>query len=160
MAVLHYDRFKLPIAQNFIFNFLFILLCLLFLFNNIFLVFGVRVATENYQLQQPKLSSVARRQSSYNSRGNSYTGSENGSSSTELAISDVSTVTFVLVISEQSELPVYYEIIKPTLELAIKDATRRYAHLKFNLISIKDNNKCADNVLGALAAEKFYTTKV
>lgn len=72
-------------------------------------------------------------------------------------LSDVDTVNFVLLISDQSELPVAYEIIKPTLELALKEAARKYSHLKFNLVPVRDHNKCQDNVLGALAAEKYYT---
>jgi len=81
--------------------------------------------------EEPRLSSVTRRQS-----GNT----------TELMISDTDTINFVLLISDQNELPVYYEIIKPTLELAVKEAARKYPHLKFNLVPIKDHNKCQDNV--------------
>lgn len=156
-------RIQKPLLRHgFIFTSLF---SYLLLFN---LSGGVRVTEDEPLSSHQRLSSVSRRQSSNN---NAYSssfsssggqGSSNGvsSTSTELALSDMDTINFVLVISDQNELPVYYEMIKPTLEIALKDVARKYPHLKFNLVPIKDHNKCADNVLGALAAEKYYTSKV
>lgn len=100
--------------------------------------------------ENPRTNSLNRRQSNQYQQSNR----------TDLILSDVNEVNFVLLISDQNELPVFYEIIKPTIELAIKEASRKYAHLRFNLVSVHDSNKCEDNVLGALAAEKYYTSKV
>lgn len=82
------------------------------------------------------------------------------SNNTDLISSGSEVINIVMLISEQNELPVYYEILKPTLDLALKEVAKKYSHLTFNLVPIKDQNKCADNVVGALAAEKFYTSKV
>lgn len=69
-------------------------------------------------------------------------------------------IVFVLLISEQRELPIYYEVMKPSLELAIDNVRQKYPHLKFQLTALRDNNTCEENVLGALAAEEFYLRKV
>lgn len=42
-------------------------------------------------------------------------------------------IVFVLLISEQNELPVYYEVVKPSLELAIESVQIKYPHLSFKL---------------------------
>ncbi|OTF73711.1 hypothetical protein BLA29_006236, partial [Euroglyphus maynei] len=44
--------------------------------------------------------------------------------------------------------------------MAIQDATKRYPHLQFYLNPVYDDNTCQGNVLGALAAEKYYTGHV
>lgn len=79
---------------------------------------------------------------------------------TDLIVSDVNTVNLVLLLSDQRELPVLYEVLKPTLDLAIKEANRRYPHLKFVLVTVRDSNRCESNVIGAMSAEKYYLSKV
>lgn len=71
-----------------------------------------------------------------------------------------STVNFVSLISNQNELPVQFEIFRPTLEMAIADVRKKYPHIQFDLATVYDDHECQDNVLGALAAEKFYTSQV
>nr|XP_027204126.1 atrial natriuretic peptide receptor 1-like [Dermatophagoides pteronyssinus] len=72
----------------------------------------------------------------------------------------INRIDLILLISNQNELPISYELIKPTLELAIQDAAKRYPHLQFYLNPVYDENPCQSNVLGALAAEKYYTGHV
>ena len=72
----------------------------------------------------------------------------------------INRIDLVLLISNQNELPISYEILKPTLEMAIQDAAKKYPHLQFYLNPVYDDNICQSNVLGALAAEKYYTGHV
>lgn len=73
---------------------------------------------------------------------------------------NTATVYFVSLISNQNELPVQFEIFRPTLEMAINDVRKKYPHIQFDLVTVYDDHECQDNVLGALAAEKFYTSQV
>lgn len=97
-------------------------------------------------------SSVQRRQSS-----SSLVPANNR---TDMIVHDINNVNFVMLLSNQKELPVFYEILKPTLELAVIDASTKYPNLNFHLALVRDTNACGDNILGALAAEKFYLSKV
>jgi len=80
--------------------------------------------------------------------------------STELILSEQYDATIVCVMAQQAELPVYFEVVKPALQLAIEEVHRRYPHLRFNLVARKDNNPCSQNFAGAIAAEEFYLRKV
>lgn len=59
-----------------------------------------------------------------------------------------------------SDLPIYHNLIKPTLEMAAEEAERRYPRIKFKVSVRKGVNVCEKNVAGALAAEEFYQRKV
>ncbi|KPM04974.1 atrial natriuretic peptide receptor 1-like protein [Sarcoptes scabiei] len=73
---------------------------------------------------------------------------------------DANQIHLILLSSNQNELPVSFQILKPTLDMAIKEVTKKYPHLNIHLVPVYDNNLCQDNVLGALAAEKYYTSQV
>ncbi|CAG2105995.1 unnamed protein product [Medioppia subpectinata] len=79
---------------------------------------------------------------------------------TDLIVSDVNDVTIFLIMAQQAELPVFYEVVKPALSLAIDRARILYPNLRFHLVARKDENPCVHNVAGALAAEEFYLRKV
>lgn len=59
-----------------------------------------------------------------------------------------------------SELPVFHEVIKPALDLAIEEAERRYPQIKFKISLRRGSNDCQRNYAGAYAAEEFYLRKV
>lgn len=59
----------------------------------------------------------------------------------------------------ESELPIYFEIIKPTLHLAAEEATRRYPNIFFNIVVRNGSNTCYTNVAGVYAAEEYYIRK-
>ncbi len=80
--------------------------------------------------------------------------------STDMIVSENYDATVVCIMTQQAELPVYYEVVKPALQLAINEAHRRFPHLRFNLVARKDHNPCLSNFAGALAAEEFYLRKV
>jgi hypothetical protein len=82
------------------------------------------------------------------------------SASTELIVSDIYEATIVCIMSQQGELPVNFEIVKPALKLAIEHTRHQYPHLRFTLVARKDHNPCLLNFAGALAAEEFYMRKV
>lgn len=69
-------------------------------------------------------------------------------------------VVVLLLVSNQTELPVFFEVLKPSVELALEDIRLKYPHLKFTLKAKKDPNSCEQNVMGALAAEEFYLSRV
>lgn len=74
--------------------------------------------------------------------------------------SDNKEIVIVLLMSNQKELPIFFEIVKPTVELAVEKISAKYPHLKFRVKSRKDDNSCESNVLGAIAAEEYYVNKV
>ncbi len=80
--------------------------------------------------------------------------------STDMIVSENYDATVVCIMAEQAELPVYFEAVKPALQLAIEEVHRRYPHLRFNLVARKDPNPCLHSFAGALAAEEFYLRKV
>jgi len=80
--------------------------------------------------------------------------------STDMILSEKYDATVVCIMAQQAELPVYFEAVKPALQLAIDEVHRRYPHLRFNLVARKDNNPCLHSFAGALAAEEFYLRKV
>ncbi len=80
--------------------------------------------------------------------------------STDMIVSEKFDATVVCIMTQQAELPVYFEVVKPALQLAINEAHRRFPHLRFNLVARKDNNPCLNSFAGALAAEEFYLREV
>lgn len=72
----------------------------------------------------------------------------------------IKNVTISLLMSEQDELPVYFELLKPSIQLAINDIRHLYPNLNFILVARKDNNTCEANILGGIAAELYYQRKV
>ena len=59
-----------------------------------------------------------------------------------------------------SELPIFHEVIKPTLEIAVEEAERRFPQIEFKITVRNGSNTCESNIAGAYAAEEFYTKKV
>lgn len=59
-----------------------------------------------------------------------------------------------------SELPIYHDLIKPTLEMAAEEAERRFPRIKFRVSVRRGVRSCEKNYAGALAAEEFYQRKV
>ncbi|XP_054159951.1 atrial natriuretic peptide receptor 3-like [Oppia nitens] len=80
--------------------------------------------------------------------------------STDLILSDVNDVHILLLMSQQAELPVFFEVVKPALQLAIDRVKVMYQNLRFKLIARKDDRPCHSNVAGAVAAEEFYLRRV
>lgn len=73
---------------------------------------------------------------------------------------NIKNVTISLLMSEQDELPIYFELLKPSIQLAIDDIRHLYPNLNFILIARKDNNNCEANILGGIAAELYYRRNV
>lgn len=69
-------------------------------------------------------------------------------------------VHLVGLFTSSSELPVYHEVIKPTIDLAIEEAERRYPLLKFKISMRRGSTSCEKNYAGAFAAEEFYVRNV
>ena len=80
--------------------------------------------------------------------------------STALIVSDVNDVHIVMIMAQQAELPVSFEVVKPALQLAIEKVQNFYPHIRFRLVARKDDKPCVSNVAGAIAAEEFYLRKV
>ena len=79
---------------------------------------------------------------------------------TDMIVSDLNDVHLVLIMTQQAELPILFEVVKPALELAVERVQRMYPNLRFKLIARKDDRPCGSNVAGAIAAEEFYLRKV
>nr|XP_027201054.1 atrial natriuretic peptide receptor 1-like isoform X2 [Dermatophagoides pteronyssinus] len=75
-------------------------------------------------------------------------------------IHPIHNVTVLMIISNQNELPVHYETLKPTMELALDDVRMKYPHLNFNLITRRDHHDCESNLLGAIVAEHYFKDKI
>ena len=82
------------------------------------------------------------------------------SPSTELIVSNANDVHIVLIMAQQAELPVSYDVVKPALELAVERVRVLYPHIQWRLVARKDDRPCVSNVAGAIAAEEFYLRKV
>lgn len=83
----------------------------------------------------------------------------NGSNSSSRD-SDTYEAHLVGLFAATSELPIYHNIIKPTLEMAAEEAERRFPRIKFKVSVRKGERTCEKNYAGALAAEEFYLRKV
>ena len=59
-----------------------------------------------------------------------------------------------------SELPVFHEVVKPALDLAIDEAEKRFPMIKFKMSMRRGSNDCQRNYAGAHAAEEYYLRKV
>ena len=59
-----------------------------------------------------------------------------------------------------SELPIYHNLIKPTLDMAAEEAERRFPQIKMKVSVRLGQRTCERNLAGALAAEEFYLRKV
>ena len=57
--------------------------------------------------------------------------------------------------SEQKELPIWFEYLKPTVEIAAEDINQKYPDFQIRVKSIRDSRSCEENVLGAMAAEEM-----
>lgn len=55
-----------------------------------------------------------------------------------------------------SELPVYRETMKPTLEMALEEVSKRFPTINFTLAVRQGSNACLTNKAGAHAAEAYY----
>ncbi|KPM02150.1 atrial natriuretic peptide clearance receptor-like protein 1 [Sarcoptes scabiei] len=73
---------------------------------------------------------------------------------------DHSNVTLLLLMSDQSELPVEYELVKATLQLSLEDLRPKYPRINFNLLTRKDPRKCFNNVMAGMAAEYYYLDRI
>lgn len=113
-------------------------------------IFLVQTISYSFQVDSVRISEDRRTNPVYRRQSNG----------TDLIVSDVNNVNIAFFISDQNELPVDFDILRATLALAAYEVNRRYPHLNFKLVSVRDKNKCQNNVLGALAAEKYYTSKV
>ena len=59
-----------------------------------------------------------------------------------------------------SELPIYHNIMKATLEMAAEEAELRYPLIKFKMSVKKGPKICEKNYAAALAAQEYYDRKV
>ena len=66
----------------------------------------------------------------------------------------------VMLISNQTELPIFYELLKPALDLAVENVNSRYTEFTLQVRSRKDVNTCEQNVIGALAAEEYHLRRM
>ena len=82
------------------------------------------------------------------------------SSATNGASSARPEIVLLLLMSTQTELPVYFELVKPTLDLAVEYVNSHYSEFKIRVRSRKDAKSCADNQVGAMAAEEYYTRQL
>jgi len=71
-----------------------------------------------------------------------------------------SEVVLVLLMSTQSELPIYFELLKPTIELAVEYVNSKYTEFTLKVKSRKDSNVCESNVIGGMVAEEYYTNQL
>ena len=71
-----------------------------------------------------------------------------------------SEIVLVLLMSTQNELPVYFELVKPTIELATEFVNSRFTQFSIRVKARKDPNSCDANVVGALAAEEYYLNRL
>lgn len=69
-------------------------------------------------------------------------------------------VTVLMLISNQKELPVHYETLKPTMELALDEIRTKYPHINFNLITRRDHHDCESNLMGAIVAEHYFNDRI
>lgn len=55
-----------------------------------------------------------------------------------------------------SELPIFLEVMEPTLEMAVEVANGKYQNLNISLSMKSASSTCRSNRAGAIAAEKYY----
>lgn len=55
-----------------------------------------------------------------------------------------------------SELPIFLEIMKPTLEISVEAANKKFPQLNITLSIESASSTCKSNRAGAIAAEKYY----
>jgi hypothetical protein len=83
------------------------------------------------------------------------------SNSTELVAARPFKATIASIFVRQYDLTVYYEIVKPAIELAVDHCNRRYAgHLQVTAVIRNDSRFCAYTVAPSLAAEMYYMRQV
>lgn len=69
-------------------------------------------------------------------------------------------IVLVVLMSTQNELPVYYELLKPSIELAVEYVNSRYSEFSIRVKARKDTNSCESNVVAAMAAEEYYVNQL
>ncbi|OTF83250.1 atrial natriuretic peptide clearance receptor-like protein [Euroglyphus maynei] len=77
-----------------------------------------------------------------------------------LMIHPMHNVTILMLISNQKELPIHYETLKPSMEMALDEIRKKYPHINFNLITRRDHHDCESNVLGAIVAEHYFNDRI
>lgn len=55
-----------------------------------------------------------------------------------------------------SEVPIFLEVMEPTLEMAVEVANEKYSNLNISLSMKSASSTCRSNRAGAIAAEKYY----
>ena len=58
-----------------------------------------------------------------------------------------------------SELPLRFEAIKPALDLAIEDVTKKFPSINIHLTMRRDDRSCEKNYAASFAAEEYYKNK-
>ncbi|RWS14281.1 atrial natriuretic peptide receptor 1-like protein [Dinothrombium tinctorium] len=69
-------------------------------------------------------------------------------------------VELVGIFVTQPDLPLNYDVLRPTMHIAARDAQKRYKNLKMNVVVKNDTDSCYGNLAPSLAAEEYYARKV
>lgn len=81
--------------------------------------------------------------------------------STQLVLARPFKATIASIFVRQSDLTVYYEIVKPAIELAVEVCNRRFAgHLQLTAFVRNDSKLCLYTVAPSLAAEMYYLRQI
>ena len=81
--------------------------------------------------------------------------------STQLILARPFKATIASIFVRQSDLVVYYEIVKPAIELAVEVCNRRFAgHLQVTALVRNDSRLCLHTVAPSLASEMYYLNQI
>lgn len=83
------------------------------------------------------------------------------SDSTELVLARPFKATLASIFVRQTDLTVYYEIVKPAIELATEHCNRRFdGHIQLTAIIRNDSRHCLYTVAPSIAAELYYLNQI
>ncbi len=84
-------------------------------------------------------------------------GSEKGATTTN---SSKSEVVLIVLMSNQNELPVLFDLLKPSVEMAAEYVNSRYSDFRIRVVARNDPSSCEGNMVGAMAAEEYYLRRL
>lgn len=69
-------------------------------------------------------------------------------------------VVLIVLMSNQNELPVLFDLLKPSVEMAAEYVNSRYSEFRIRVKARADPSSCEGNVIGAMAAEEYYLRRL
>ena len=103
---------------------------------------------------------------SLNQKSNSFEGADRAEvkgsrkGATSTTNSSKSEVVLIVLMSNQNELPVLFDLLKPSVEMAAEYVNSRYSDFRIRVVARNDPSSCEGNMVGAMAAEEYYLRRL